>query len=147
MPTRFRLTSLLLAGLLLPACSQSTDSAQALPDGPNPDQMRSAIKTLLKNRPDIDIPEFQDAIDRDAPIVRNGMVYFGPWNCDPKLMTFEALFSAPNITLYEVSGRFEIDNRGIWQAIPRRVLLTNKHDITEFWRPHEVDHPNDIDTR
>ena len=62
-------------------------------------------------------------------------------------MTFEALFSAPNITLYEVSGRFELDNRGTWVAIPRRVLLTNKHDVGEFWRPHEVDHPYDIDTR
>jgi len=54
-------------------------------------------------------------------------------------MSFDAVFSAPNITMYEVWGRFELDARGIWRAVPLHVQRTTKHDIGEFWRLNEVD--------
>jgi len=130
--------ALMLLALAFTGCSD-THSGQAPTMGPTPDQMRTALKTLLKEQPDIAIPEFQDALTHDPAVVDKGIVYIGAWNCDPKLQSFEAVFSSPSITMYEVSGRFEMDNRGIWVATPRRVMLTQKRDIGEFWRAHEVD--------
>ncbi len=106
---------------------------------PKPEEMRQALLKLMNDRPDISIPEFKESLELDRPVTKDGIVYIGVWNCDPKLMTFEALFSAPNITMYEASGRFVRDARDIWRAVPRRVMLTQKRDVTEFWRAHEVE--------
>jgi hypothetical protein len=130
--------ALMFMALALPACADLS-GGKGSTNGPTPDEMRAALKVLLKEHPDMAIPEFQNALDHDPAVVNKGIVYIGAWNCDPKLHSFEALFSSPNISLYEVSGRFEMDNRGIWVALPRRVMLTEKHDIGEFWRAHEVD--------
>lgn len=143
MPVKFPLAMLLLAAALFPACSsQQPDANNEMASGfaPNPEEMRAALITLLHDRPDMAaIPEYQNSLDLEKPIIRNGLVHIGIWECNPKLLTFEALFSAPNITMCEVSGRFEIDARDIWVAIPRRFLVTHNEDIGEFWRPNEVD--------
>ena len=127
---------LFLSMLLIPmaACQQ-----QAITIGPKPEEMRTALLTLMETRPDIAIPEFKISLEVEKPVVREGIVHIGAWYCDPQLMTFEALFPASNISMYEISGRFERDARGRWVAKPRRVLQTEKHDIGEFWRPNEVD--------
>jgi len=127
----------MVACLGLMAC-QST-SATMSPFAPKPEEMRKALLTMLHDRPETDIPEFRTSLEEDTPVSRNGIVFIGSWNCDPKLMTFEAVFTSPNISMFEVTGRFEKDNRGVWMAIPRRVETTTKHDVDEFWRPHEVD--------
>ncbi len=107
--------------------------------GPKPEEMRRALLAMLDEQPDISIPEFRNSLEHEKPIVQDGIVYIGSWNCDPELQSFVALFSAPQLTMYEISGSFQQDNRGIWRAVPRRVLRTEKHEIGEFWRPHEVD--------
>jgi len=107
--------------------------------GPTPPEMRQALRTMMNERPDILVPEFKDAMAYDDPVVKNSLVHIGPWECDPKTNTFEALFSASNITMYEVSGRFQIDACGIWRAIPYRIAMTTRHEIGEYWRPHDVD--------
>lgn len=140
MHARFRLTILplvLLATAVLPACSSEPGGADGF--APTPEEMRTALQTLLKERPDLSMPEFQVSLDVNTPVYRKGIVHIGAWKCDPRLLTFEGLFSAPNITMYEVSGRFDMDARGIWVAIPRRVVLTHKTDVGEYWRPHDVE--------
>ncbi len=107
--------------------------------GPQPEEMRKALLAMLDEQPEISIPEFRNSLEHEKPVVQDGIVYIGSWNCDPKLESFVALFSAPQLTMYEISGSFQQDNRGIWRAVPRRVLRTEKHEIGEFWRPHEVD--------
>jgi hypothetical protein len=107
--------------------------------GPQPEEMRQALLAMLDEQPDISIPEFRNSLEHDKPVDQDGIIYIGSWNCDPRLETFEALFSAPNITMYEISGRFQQDNRGLWRAIPRRVIKTTNRDVGEFWRPHEVE--------
>jgi hypothetical protein len=138
---RFRLAVLplaFLAATVVPGCSFDQRRADDY-YGPKPEEMRSALKNLLKERTDINIPEFQMSLDYDEPVFRDGIVHLGVWNCDPRLMTFEGLFSTPNITMYEVSGRFEMAARGVWVAIPRRVLETSKREVGEFWRPNEIE--------
>jgi hypothetical protein len=139
MSTRFRLAIVplgLLAAALLPACSFEPRGADYY--GPKPEEMRQALQTLLLEHPDLSVPEFQMSLDYDQPVVRDGIVHLGVWQCDPRLLSFEGLFSGPNITLLEVSGRFDMNARGIWEAIPRRVLLVHKEDVGEFWRAHEI---------
>jgi hypothetical protein len=106
--------------------------------GPKPEEMRLALLNMLDQRPDIFIPEFRDSLVYDKPVVQDGIVFIGSWNCDPKRESFDAVFSAPNITMYRISGRFEQDNRGTWIAKPRDAKLVQKQDIGEFWRPHEL---------
>jgi hypothetical protein len=137
--TRFRLAIVplaLLAAAILPACSFEQRDADYY--GPKPEEMRTALKNLLKEHPDLSVPEFQMSLDYDDAVFRDGIIHLGAWQCDPKLMSFEGLFSAPNITMYEISGRFEMSPRGTWEAIPRRVLLVHKQDVGEFWRPNEI---------
>ena len=129
----------LLAAAVLPACSTEPRGSADDDFGPSPEEMRGALQELLKSRPDISVPEFQISLDLDKAVLRDGTVHIGIWKCDRTLMTFEGLYSAPNITMYEVSGRFDLDARGIWVAIPRRVLLLHNEDVTEFWRPHEIE--------
>ena len=117
----------------------ATGCSSVATNGPKPEEMRQALLTMLNEQPDIAIPEFRNSLEHEKPVVRDGIVYIGSWNCDPKLESFVALFSAPQITMYEVSGSFQQDNRGNWLAVPRRVVKTEKHEIGEFWRPHEVD--------
>ncbi len=107
--------------------------------GPRPEEMRQALLAMLDKQPEISIPEFRNSLEHDKVVEQDGIIYIGSWNCDPRSESFEALFSAPNITLYEISGRFQQDNRGLWCAIPRRVVRTQKQDIGEFWRSYEVD--------
>src|SRR5262249_28295618 len=108
--------------------------------GPKPEEMRTALLTLMDNHPDdINCPEFRVSLEADKPVMRDGIVYIGSWNCDPKLMTFDGLFTAPNVSMYEVAGRFEKDNRGVWVAILRKNLLTQKHDVGEIWRTYDVE--------
>jgi hypothetical protein len=105
--------------------------------GPRPEEMRQALLTMLNERPDLEIPEFRVSLEKDAPVDVDGVVHIGDWKCNSDYLSFTALFSAPNITMYEVSGSFEKDARGIWRAIPRRVMKTRNRDIQEFWRPNE----------
>jgi hypothetical protein len=134
-----RCAFLMVAVGALAACNGTPLFGPKFTVEPSPDEMRAALVALLKERPDISIPEFETALQKDPAVVRQGIVYIGAWNCDPKLMTFEALFSSPNITMYEVAGRFQLDARGLWRAIPRKVLTTTKRDIGEFWRASEVE--------
>jgi hypothetical protein len=106
---------------------------------PKPEEMRQALRTMMKEQPDILIPEFQDSMARDDPVVKDGLIHIGPWECDPKLNTFEALFTSSDVTMYEVSGRFHIDARGIWLATPYHIVKTLRHDIGEYWRASEID--------
>jgi hypothetical protein len=107
--------------------------------GPEPEEMRQALLAMLDEQPEISVPEFRNSLEYQKPFVQDGIVHFGVWNCDPKVESFVGLFSAPNITMYEISGRFQQDNRGLWRAIPRRVVKTQKRDVGEFWRAHEVE--------
>ena len=109
--------------------------------GPKPEEMRQALLDMLDKQPDISIPEFRNSLEHDKAVLQDGIVYIGSWNCDPQLGTFDAVFSAPNITMYEISGRFQMDNRGIWCAtpIPRVPLKVQNRDVGEFWRPNEVE--------
>jgi hypothetical protein len=114
--------------------------------GPKPEEMRQALLAMLDQQPEISIPEFRSSLEHEKPVVQNGIVYIGSWNCDPKRVSFEAVFAGTSITLYELSGSFEQDNRGIWLAIPRRVMKTQRHEVGEFWRAHEVDSRFEADT-
>jgi len=138
MQATLRIAWLALA-LAAAGCAEIGTSGSTGRVGPKPEEMRQALLELMHQQPDIFIPEFRDSLEHDAPVIRHGVVFIGSWECDPKLMSFIALFSAPNITMYEVSGRFQLDARGLWRAVPIRVLKTTKHDIGEFWRPNEVD--------
>jgi hypothetical protein len=120
----------------LAAC-ETTPRNRALE--PTAEDMRSALKNMLADRPDLAIPEFAESLDHEKPVEHKGIVYIGLWNCDPRLQSFEAVVSAPSVTLFEVSGRFQQDARGKWRAIPRTVQTTRGHDIGEFWRANEVD--------
>ena len=122
----------------LAACSMEQRGADS-GFGPNPEEMRAALTALLHEHPDLAMPEFVASLEVDEAVVRGGTVHIGAWKCDPKLMTFEGLFSAPNITLFEVSGRFDLDARGIWVAIPRRVQLVHNEEVGEYWRPQDVE--------
>jgi hypothetical protein len=137
-----RIVQIGLATLVTACVAACSVSSAYTPKGglaPTPDEMRVALLSLLNEQPEISVPEFKIPLEYDKPILRDGIVYIGPWNCDPQLQTFIALMSAPNMTMYEVSGRFQMAPRGSWVALPRRVQTTNKHDVTEFWRPHEVE--------
>jgi hypothetical protein len=138
---KFRLAILplaLLAATAVPACSSQQRGYTNF--APTPEEMRTALQNLLKDRPELaQIPEFQVSLDVDRAVYRDGIVHIGVWKCDPKLLTFVGLFSAPNITMYEVSGRFDFDARDIWVAIPRTIQLTQNQDVGEYWRPHDVD--------
>jgi hypothetical protein len=114
-------------------------SSTAVDYGPRPEEMRQALLDMLDKQPELAIPEFRISLEHEKPVIRDGIVHLGSWNCDPKAESFETLFTTPNITMYEISGRFQQDNRGIWCAIPRRVLKTQKQDLGEIWRPHLVD--------
>ena len=133
-----RVGFLALTLLAAAGCMQIGATGASMRFGPTPEEMRQALLTLLHDRPDISIPEFKVSLEDNKPVTIDGIVYFGSWNCDPQLQSFIALFSAPNITMYEISGRFQLDARGVWRAIPRRVLKVQKRDLGEFWRPHEV---------
>jgi hypothetical protein len=140
MSTRFRhalVPLALFAAVILPACSVEQRGAEYY--GPTPEEMRTALKNLLAERKDINIPEYQLSLEFDEPVKRDGIIHLGIWKCDPKLGTFEGLYSGPNVTMFEVSGRFEMSARGVWVAIPRRVLEINNRDVSEFWRPNEVE--------
>jgi hypothetical protein len=130
----FKLGFLALLAALVAACSTTSTAFQ-----PTTEEMRGALVTLLDQQPDISIPEFKTALELSPPVVRNGVVFIGPWNCDPQLRTFVALFSAPNLTMYEVSGRFEMTPRGHWIARTQRVLPVNNREIGEYWRAQDVD--------
>jgi hypothetical protein len=134
--TRFAI--LLFAAGVLAACSSAPpDSGSTL--GPSPEQMRTALKTMLKDHPDVAIPEFRNSLDYDPAVVRQGVVYIGSWNCDPKAMWFEAAFTASNVSFFEVSGSFQTDARGEWLAVLRHVKATEKRDVSGYWRASDLD--------
>ncbi|HEY4330414.1 MAG TPA: hypothetical protein VGN88_11815 [Phycisphaerae bacterium] len=135
MATPFRLLLLLLLSALLGACGMTSAKSNISPSNID---MRKALKTLLIERPDISIPEFQEALELDPAVARGGTVFIGPWNLYPDLLSFEAVFTAPNISFYEIAGRFEQDPSGHWRAILRRVKKTQPNEIGEYWRASEV---------
>ena len=106
--------------------------------GPNPEEMRLALLDMM-DKEDIPIPEFRDSLVYDKPVEQDGIIFIGSWNCDPKLLSFDAVFSAPNITMYRVYGRFQQDNRGVWCATPLDKKMVQKQDVTDFWRPHLIE--------
>jgi len=55
---------------------------------PKPEEMRQALLDLMAAQPDIFIPEFRDSLEHDAPVIRNGLVHIGSWECDPKTDEF-----------------------------------------------------------
>jgi hypothetical protein len=135
MRNALQLAFLLIAMLSLGACATPRNRALE----PTADDMRSALKEMLVQRPDITIPEFAESLQFDHAVESKGIVKIGVWECNPQLQTFEALFSTPHVSMYEVSGRFQQDARGRWRAIPRTVQSVSGRDIGEFWRAHEVD--------
>jgi len=133
---RIGFLSLVMIGL---AGCQQVDNQRAARIGPSASEMHGALVTLLKNRPDLAFPEFQESLNKNAPVKRDGIIYFGSWNCDPQLLTFDAVFTSASISMYEVAGSFDQDARGVWLAIPRRVVKTQRQDLGEFWRASEVE--------
>jgi hypothetical protein len=137
--------------LLVTGCTQNS-AATSRYLSPTPEEMRQSLLQLLREYPAIacpegqvgkEIPVFRESLMLDSPVTKDGMVYIGVWNCDPRRLSFEALYSGPNITMYEISGRFELDHRNSWHAIPLpgmriRNQQTRNRDVTEFWRPHEA---------
>ena len=134
-----RIACLALALAAVAGCAGMFSAGSTGLNEPSSQEMRQALLALMDEQPDIFIPEFKESLLHDAPVTVKGLVHIGSWECDPKLQSFEALFTAPNITMYEVWGRFRLDARGLWRAVPLRVQKTTNHDIGEFWRPHEVD--------
>ena len=139
-PYRLGIVALMLAAGVGCQSAQSTFGHRSeVVYGPKPEEMRKALLDLMDARPEIAIPEFRISLEENSPVERDGIIYIGSWNCDPKLMTFDALFSAPNIPMYEIAGRFEKDNRGLWKAVPRYINKTEKHDVGAFWRASEIE--------
>lgn len=136
MHAALRIGFLTLAMLGLAGCQQPQRNTGI---EPSVDDMHKALVTLLDQRPDLVIPEFKDSLDKSVPVKRDGIVFFGSWNCDPRLMTFDAVFTSSNISMYEVSGRFEQDARGMWTATPRRVVRTQPQNLGDLWRASEVE--------
>ena len=64
----------------------------------------------------------------------------GSFDCDPNTLSFEANFSAPNLTMMTVEGRFELDARHIWRAVVVRNAVTNNRDTDRRadWYPSDV---------
>jgi hypothetical protein len=134
-----RIACLALALAALAGCAGFWSAGPTGLNQPSPEEMRQALLVLMHEQPDIFIPEFKESLEHDAPVIRDGLVHIGSWECDPKLGNFEALFTSPNVSMYEVWGRFRLDARGVWRAEPLQVRTATKHEIGEFWRPHEVD--------
>jgi hypothetical protein len=131
------LPALLTAALcVLTACQVAPE-----PTGPQPgaEDMRSALKQMLAAHPDLALPEFADALQYDHPVNRDGRVCIGNWSCDPRNLSFEAVLTSPNITLYDLTGRFEEDKRGNWRAIPHEPTIVTHNDVDGFWRASEMD--------
>jgi hypothetical protein len=130
----YRIGMAVLLAATLASCARVSNSFE-----PTPEEMRVSLLKLLKERPEISIPEFKNSLELQAPEVRDGIVYIGTWSCDPELLTFTALFSTPSISMYEISGRFDLSPAGNWVAIPWRVQTTRGRDVNGFWRASEID--------
>src|SRR5436190_1422914 len=106
MRVRFQVGLLAVLAMALAGCSSTETWGNEKPQsglGPKPEEMRQALLDMLNDRPDIAIAEFRVSLENDVPVERDGVVHIGAWNCNSDLLSFEALFSAPNITMYEVS--------------------------------------------
>jgi hypothetical protein len=130
----YRIGMMVLLAATLATCARVPNSFE-----PTPQEMRNALLTLLKERPEISIPEFENSLKYQAPVVRDGIVHIGTWNCDPELQTFSALFTGGSISMYEVSGRFEMTPGGTWVAKPWRVQTVRGQEVKEYWRASDLD--------
>ena len=113
-----------VAMLLLCGCSQQ----YAADERPTPEQMRQALKDLLNERPELAIPEFETSLNESPALNVKGFVRIGSFDCDPESMLFIATFSAPNLTMRQLEGRFELDARSIWRARVIRTQVANARD-------------------
>ncbi len=135
--------AILTATLCALAACQVSPTPSPTASGPSAEEMRSALKQMLDNHPDLAIPEFTDSLKYDHPINHNGVIVIGNWSCDPRMHSFEAVLTAPNITFYDLTGRFQQDVQGNWRAFPHEPTIVTTHDIGEFWRASEVDASHD----
>src|SRR4051812_15699614 len=91
----------LLAALVGAGC-QSTPYVAA-GERPTPEQMRAALKTLLKEHPEYSLPEFDVSLDQ-PPVMTGSTVRFGSIDCDLDTLMFDASFSGTHLTLKELTG-------------------------------------------
>jgi hypothetical protein len=131
----FRIGMVVLLAATLAACANKASNSFE----PTPEEMRGALLTLIKERPDLSIPEFENSLKYQKPEYRDGNVYIGSWICDPKMQTFLALFSGGSTSMYEVSGRFEQTPSGTWVAIARRTKMVRGKDVSGYWRASDMD--------
>jgi hypothetical protein len=136
MPKIIPVSLLAVVAATLAACQVAPTRALSQPSA---EEMRDALKTMLDAHPEMSIPEFADSLKYDHPVYRDTMVYIGAWNCNPSARSFDAVFTASNVTFFEVSGRFDQDTRGRWQAIPHNLQTVNGQDIGDYWRASDVD--------
>ena len=129
--------SLMVAAAMALAACQTAPPRPTLQ--PTAEEMREALKTMLVAHPDMSIPEFANSLKYDHPVSRDGSIYIGAWNCSPRNLSFDALFTASSMTLFEVSGRFDQDTRGHWRAIPHDLRTVNSQEVGDYWRASEVD--------
>jgi hypothetical protein len=130
----YRIGMVVLLAATLGACAKVSNSFE-----PTPEEMRGALLTLIKDRPDLSIPEFENSLKLQAPEVHDGIVHIGSWICDPKFQTFIALFTGGSTSMYEVSGRFELTPAGTWVAVPWSPKMVHGRDVTGYWRASDVD--------
>jgi hypothetical protein len=123
-----------VAAALVAACAEKKN---VYVDVPTTEQMRTALKELLAKRPDIAIPEFELSVNESPAIQHENLVRIGAFDCDPEAQMFYAVFSAPNLTMQQLVGRFERDARRMWRAVVIRSSTTTDRDTTRRadWYP------------
>ena len=114
---------------LLAACAQE-EKADPFMEKPSATQMRSALKDLLVREPKYSIPEFELSVADSPAIHDRGMTRIGSFDCNADALTFEATFSAPNLTMQQLEGRFELDARHVWRAVVVRSAVTTARDTS-----------------
>jgi hypothetical protein len=107
---------------------------------PSPEEMRKALKELLAQRPEVSIPEFELSLER-SPAIRtpSGKIQIGSFDIDLNSLMFEAFFSSPNLTLQQLTGRFEQDSRGNWHArlLASKIATANDPNRRADWFPSD----------
>ena len=129
--------ALALAVVLCAGCEST--KYQAI-DRPTPEQMRTALKNLLKEHPEYSLPEFELSLEQSRIVQNGSMVRIGSFDCDMDTLMFDASFSAPTLTLKQLTGRFQTDVRHDWKATILRSKVATAHEPSRRfdWYPSDA---------